>query len=75
MTNDFDKLKTANEVAQKAQFYRERLQGATASSTSFWGKSETKKQPETNQKFNLSDPQFRAYAEKYDANFKVNRPL
>jgi hypothetical protein len=39
MTNDFDKLKTANEVAQKAEFYRERLQGAKASSTSFWGKS------------------------------------
>ena len=69
MTNDFDKLKTANEVAQKAEFYRERLQGAIVGSSSFWGKSEPKK-PESNQKIDLNDPQFRAYAEKYDPDFK-----
>ena len=75
VTNDFDKLKSANEVAQKAGFYRERLQGSTISSTSFWGKSEIKKQPEPNQKFDLNNPQFRAYAEKFDPNFKTNRPF
>ena len=74
MTNDFDKLKTANEVAQKAEFYRERLQGSTVGSSSFWGKSESKKQPEINQKLDLNDPNFRAYAEKFDPNFKQNRP-
>ena len=74
MTNDFDKLKTANEVAQKAEFYRERLQGAIVGSSSFWGKSEPKK-PESNQKIDLNDPQFRAYAEKYDPNFKQTRPF
>ena len=85
MTNDFDKLKSANEVAQKAEFYRERLQSSTVNSTSFWGKSESKKQPEgqackregfsTTNKFDLNDPQFRAYAEKFDPNFKTNRPF
>ena len=40
MTNDFDKFKIANEVPQKAEFYRERLQGATVNSSTFWGKYE-----------------------------------
>ena len=80
MTNDFDKLKSANECAQKVEFYRERLQGATINSSSFWVKSELKKQPEiekqpaNNSKFDLNDPQFRASAEKYDPNFRPNRP-
>ena len=38
MTNDMDSLKTANAVAQKAEYYRERVQHAPTSST-FWGRN------------------------------------
>ena len=38
MTNDMDRLKTANAVAQKAEYYRERVQYAPTSLT-FWGRS------------------------------------
>ena len=40
MTNDMDSLKTANAVAQKAEYYRERVQHAPTSST-FWGRNES----------------------------------
>ena len=39
MTNDIDTLKTANAVAQKAEYYRERVQHAPSSST-FWGRND-----------------------------------
>ena len=39
MTNDMDSLKTANAVAQKAEYYRERVQHAPTSST-FWRRND-----------------------------------
>ena len=76
MTNDFDHLKNANEVAQKAEFYRERLQGAMTTSSTFWGKTESKQKPEIQPKLNnlnLDDAKFRAYLERYNPNFSGNR--
>ena len=75
MTNDFDKLKSANEVVQKAEFYRERLQGASTTSNTFWGKPENKPKIETKSNLNnlnLTDKNFRAYCERYNPNYSSN---
>ena len=75
MTNDFDKLKSSNEVAHKAEFYRERLQGASTTSSTFWEKPENKQKNEIKQKSNnldLTDKNFKAYLEQYNPNFSSN---
>ena len=41
MTNDINSLKTANTVAQKAEYYRERVQHAPTSST-FWRRNDNR---------------------------------
>jgi hypothetical protein len=53
MTNDMDTLKTANAVAQKAEYYRERVQHAPSSST-FWGRNDNSVKRNDNRNTNVN---------------------